>query len=64
MTGIRFLKEKLGGHLSDATAENMEMILSSVEAAKETDFQIRFTPPPWCGASSYYTGTIFEVVMG
>ncbi len=62
VTGIRFLKEKLGSHLSDATAENMEMILSSVEAAKETDFQIRFTPTMVRG-QSYYTGTIFEVVM-
>ena len=62
VTGIRFLKEKLGSYLSDATAENMEMILSSVEAAKETDFQIRFTPTMVRG-QSYYTGTIFEVVM-
>ena len=60
--GIRYLKEKLGEYLSDETAENMEMIMSSVETAKEAEFKIRFTPTMVRG-QSYYTGTIFEVVM-
>ena len=38
--GIRFLKEKLGDCLADETAEGMEMIISSVEAAKECEFRI------------------------
>ncbi|MBM6685104.1 histidine--tRNA ligase [Faecalicatena contorta] len=62
VSGIRFLKEKLGDYLSDETAESMEMIMSSVETAKEAEFKIRFTPTMVRG-QSYYTGTIFEVVM-
>ncbi len=62
VTGIRYLKEKLGGYLSDETADGMEMIISSVEAAKDCDFDICFTPTLVRG-QSYYTGTIFEVTM-
>ena len=60
--GIRFLKEKLGDVLPDETAEGMEMIISSVEAAKECEFMISFDPTLVRG-QSYYTGTIFEVRM-
>lgn len=60
--GIRFLKEKLGDFLPDETAEGMEMIISSVEAAKECEFRISFDPTLVRG-QSYYTGTIFEVRM-
>ncbi len=60
--GIRFLKEKLGDCLADETAEGMEMIISSVEAAKECEFRICFDPTLVRG-QSYYTGTIFEVQM-
>lgn len=63
VSGIRFLKEKLGDCLSDETAEGMEMIISSVEAAKDCEFNIRFAPTLVRG-QSYYTGTIFEVTMG
>ncbi len=62
VSGIRYLKKKLGAHLSDATADSMEMIISSVEAAKDCAFNIRFTPTLVRG-QSYYTGTIFEVTM-
>ena len=62
MSGIRYLKEKLGDCLDDETAENMEMIISSVEAAKDCEFQICFSPTLVRG-QSYYTGTIFEVTM-
>lgn len=61
-SGIRYLKEKLGDCLSDETAEGMEMIISSVEAAKDCEFNIRFAPTLVRG-QSYYTGTIFEVTM-
>ena len=40
VTGIRFLKEKLGDCLSEETADSMEMIISSVETAKECEFNI------------------------
>lgn len=62
VTGIRYLKEKLGDFLSDETADGMEMIMSSVEAAKECEFKLSFDPTLVRG-QSYYTGTIFEVRM-
>ena len=62
VSGIRYLKEKLGDCLSSETAEGMELIISSVEAAKECDFCIKFDPTLVRG-QSYYTGTIFEVKM-
>ena len=62
VAGIRYLKEKLGDCLKDETADGMEMIISSVEAAKEAEFQIRFDPTLVRG-QSYYTGTIFEITM-
>ena len=40
----------------------MEMIISSVETAKECEFNIKFDPTLVRG-QSYYTGTIFEVTM-
>ena len=60
--GIRFLKEKLGDCLPTETADGMEMIISSVEAAKEAEFKIAFDPTLVRG-QSYYTGTIFEIRM-
>lgn len=62
VSGVRYLKEKLGDYLSDETADGLEMIMSSVEAAKECDFKLQFTPTLVRG-QSYYTGTIFEVTM-
>ena len=40
----------------------MELIMSSVEEAKECEFNLKFTPTLVRG-QSYYTGTIFEVTM-
>ncbi|MGN1166628.1 MAG: histidine--tRNA ligase [Lachnospiraceae bacterium] len=62
VSGIRYLKEKLGDFLKDETADGMEMIISSVEAAKECEFNIKFDPTLVRG-QSYYTGTIFEITM-
>ena len=62
VSGVRYLKEKLGDYLSDETAVGLELIMSSVEAAKECDFKLQFTPTLVRG-QSYYTGTIFEVTM-
>lgn len=60
--GIRFCKEKLQGFLDSAIADGMEMIISSVESAKEAEFKIKFDPTLVRG-QSYYTGTIFEIRM-
>lgn len=60
--GIRFCKEKLTGFLDEKVADSMEMIISSVESAKEADFTVKFDPTLVRG-QSYYTGTIFEIRM-
>ena len=60
--GIRFCKEKLDGYLNPAIADGMEMIISSVESAKEAEFSVKFDPTLVRG-QSYYTGTIFEIRM-
>lgn len=60
--GIHYLKEKLGDCLSEKTSEGMELIMSSVEAAKEAEFKVKFDPTMVRG-QSYYTGTIFEITM-
>ena len=60
--GIRFCKEKLAGHLDEKIADGMEMIISSVNSAKDYDFNLKFDPTLVRG-QSYYTGTIFEIRM-
>ena len=62
VSGVRYLKEKLGDFLPDKTAYGLSQIMESVEAAKECEFKLRFTPTLVRG-QSYYTGTIFEVTM-
>ncbi len=62
VSGIRVLKEKLGDYFSEELADSMEFIFSSVDAAKEASFTLKFDPTMVRG-QSYYTGTIFEVVM-
>ena len=61
VTGIRFLKEKLGDCLSGETADSMEMIISSCETCKGMQIGISITDI--VRGQSYYTGTIFEVTM-
>lgn len=60
--GVRFCKEKLEGFLPDEAAASLEMIITSVESAKEAEFKISFDPTLVRGMS-YYTGTIFEISM-
>ena len=60
--GIRFCKEKLAGFLDEKIADGMEMIISSVETAREAEFKVKFDPTLVRG-QSYYTGTIFEIRM-
>lgn len=62
VSGIQYLKEKLGDCLDAKTANGMEMIISSVLAAKEAEFGIKFDPTLVRG-QAYYTGTIFEIRM-
>ena len=54
VTGIHYLKEKLGEYLPEETAQSMELIMSSVEEAKECEFNLKFTPTLVRG-QSYYT---------
>lgn len=60
--GVRLCKEKLEGFLADEAAASLEMIITSVESAKEAEFKISFDPTLVRGMS-YYTGTIFEISM-
>ena len=58
--GIRFLKEKLNGVLDANCAEELETIISSVDAVKTANFKLVFDPTLVRGMS-YYTGPIFEI---
>ncbi|MBO5460269.1 MAG: histidine--tRNA ligase [Ruminococcus sp.] len=60
--GVRWCKEALEGFLPDDAAASLEMIITSVESAKEADFKMSFDPTLVRGMS-YYTGTIFEISM-
>ncbi len=62
VTGVTYLKEKLGEHLSQEVADGLSLILTSVEVAKEAEFKLKFDPTLVRG-QAYYTGTIFEVRM-
>jgi len=60
--GVRYCREKLIDVLNDETAEDLERIITRVDAVKEADFKIVFDPTLVRGMS-YYTGTIFEIAM-
>ena len=62
VAGVRWCKETLKGFLPEGAADSLEMIITSVESAKEADFKISFDPTLVRGMS-YYTGTIFEIYM-
>lgn len=62
VAGIRYLQDKLGEFLPAAAAAGLELIIASVTAAREAEFTIKFDPTMVRG-QSYYTGTIFEVLM-
>lgn len=62
IAGVRYCREKLDGFLDVDSAENMETIISTVEAAKTADFKMSFDPTLVRGMS-YYTGPIFEISM-
>ncbi len=62
VAGVRFLKETLGDFLPAGVAEDLETIMTSVDAVKSADFKIAFDPTLVRGMG-YYTGPIFEISM-
>ncbi len=60
--GIMRLKEELAGFLEPKVAEDLCMIINSVEQVKEAEFKMCFDPTLVRGMS-YYTGPIFEIAM-
>ncbi len=60
--GVRYLKETLGDFLEAGVAEDLETIMTSVDATKSADFKIIFDPTLVRGMG-YYTGPIFEISM-
>lgn len=60
--GVNYLKETLGEFLEDGVAQDLETIMTSVDAVKNADFRVSFDPTLVRGMS-YYTGPIFEISM-
>ncbi|SFB36106.1 histidyl-tRNA synthetase [Acetitomaculum ruminis DSM 5522] len=62
LSGISYLKGKLGDFLSQEVSTGLETIISSVLDAGNENFNIIFDPTLVRGMS-YYTGPIFEISM-
>ena len=62
ISGVRYIKETLGDCLKEGVAENLEAIITTVDAVKTADFNILFDPTLVRGMG-YYTGPIFEISM-
>jgi len=60
--GLQFLAEVLGEYLEEEVTISLQEIMESVRATRSSDFTLVFDPTLVRGMS-YYTGTIFEVVM-
>lgn len=60
--GVRYVKEVLGGHLPEGTADDLETIMTTVEEVRTAEFRIVFDPTLVRGMG-YYTGPIFEISM-
>ncbi len=60
--GVAYLAERLEGVMEPSVAENLQEIINSVSAIKESDFQMVFDATLVRGMS-YYTGTIFEIAI-
>ena len=60
--GLKSLKDALSDSVADEAADNLGIIMASVEATKDASFKIVFDPTLVRGMS-YYTGTIFEISM-
>ncbi len=63
VSGIQVLADRLGDQAPTETVESLTEIFACVEAAKECEFDLAFDPTMVRG-QSYYTGTIFEVLVG
>ena len=62
LEGVATCREVLGEFLEPQAAEDLESIISSVQGAKDCEFNITFRPTMVRG-QAYYTGTIFEIDM-
>ena len=62
VNGVRYCKEKLKDVMDPKVAEDLETIISSVDAVKTANFKMEFDPTLVRGMS-YYTGPIFEIAM-
>lgn len=60
--GVRSLKEVLKDAMDPEQAENLAAIIDSVSAITTSQFKIEFDPTLVRGMS-YYTGTIFEILV-
>ena len=60
--GLLYIYDSLGEYLEDSVKTGLKEIIDSVSAVKSSDFEIVFDPSLVRGMS-YYTGTIFEIVM-
>ena len=60
--GVRYCKEKLKDVMDAKVAEDLETIITSVDAVKTAKFKMEFDPTLVRGMS-YYTGPIFEIAM-
>ncbi|MTK08030.1 MAG: histidine--tRNA ligase [Hungatella sp.] len=61
-SGVRSLKEALKDAMDPEQAENLAAIIDSVSAITTSQFKIEFDPTLVRGMS-YYTGTIFEILV-
>ena len=60
LEGVSYLKETLQGVLDEKTADDLALIIESVETVRTAKFKIVFDPTLVRGMS-YYTGPIFEI---
>lgn len=60
--GVDYLEKNLGSVLDPSVTEGLREIMDSVDATKKADFKLIFDATLVRGMS-YYTGTIYEVVM-
>ena len=62
LEAIKVIADKIGDFLDEDTKNNLDEIISSVDASKTAQFEMEFDPTLVRGMS-YYTGTIFEIAM-
>lgn len=60
--GLAYLEKEVGSFLEDGVAANLREITDCVNNCKAAEFKLVFDPSLVRGMS-YYTGTIFEIIM-